>query len=128
MRLKDEAASTRKRALRKPGLSPGIGGAANESLSLRNDDTGARATRRTEESAVSSRGDEGPRASSEGDFYRLMDDGFGFYRCGDLKAARERWEKAAKLKPHDRAVQFNLRKLAETEKEEAVRAGSETLH
>jgi DNA-binding response OmpR family regulator len=128
MRLKDEAASTRKRAPRKAGLTPGIGGVANESLSPRSDGTGVGATRGTEEYAASSGGKEGSEASSAGNFYRLMDEGFGFYRCGDLKVARERWEKAANLRPHDRAVQFNLRKLAEKEKEEAARAGSETLH
>jgi len=128
MRLKDEAASTRKRAPKKARLTPGIGGVANESLGFQSDATGAGATRGAKRSAGNSGGEEGSEASSEGDFYRLIDDGFGFYRCGDLKAARERWEKAAKLKPHDRAVQFNLKKLAETEKEEAVRAGSESLH
>jgi DNA-binding response OmpR family regulator len=128
MRLKDEAASTRKRAFKKAGLTPGIGGVANESLTPPSDGIGEGAIRATEESAVSFGGEKGSDASSKGDFYRLMDDGFGFYRCGDLKAARERWEKAARLKPHDRAVQFNLRKLAEKEKEEEARAGSETLH
>jgi len=128
MRLKDEAASTRRRAFRKAGLSPGIGGVANETLTPRSDRTGAGATRSTEESAVSSGGREGREGSSVGDFYRLMDEGFDFYRCGDLRAARERWEKAATLRPHDRAVQFNLRKLAQKEKEEALRGGSETLH
>jgi CheY-like chemotaxis protein len=128
MRLKDEAASTRKRALRKAGLTPAVGGAANESLSPRSDSNEVRTMWGTEQSAASSIEGEGSEASSELEFYRLVDDGFGFYRGGDLKAARERWEQAAKLKPHDRAVQFNLRKLAEKEKEEAARPGSETLH
>jgi DNA-binding response OmpR family regulator len=129
MRRKDEAASTRKRALTNAGPTSRIGAAANESLSPRSDGGGEGTIRRAAEHAVSSGGEEGSKASSEGDFYRLMDDGFGFYRGGDLKAARERWEKAAKLRPHDRAVQFNLRKLAEKEKEEeAVRKRSDPLH
>ena len=129
MRLKDEAASTRKRALSKARLTPTIGGVADESRSPQSDGAREGATRGTDKHSVSSGGEAGSEAASEGDFYTLMDDGFGFYRCGDLKAARERWEKAVKLRPHDRAVQFNLRKLAEKEKEEAaVRPGSETLH
>ena len=129
MRLKDEAASTRKRGFRKAGLTPGTRGVANQSLGSRSDAAGEGATRGPEKHAVSSGAEEGSGASSERNFYRLMDDGFGFYRRGDLKAARERWEKAAVLRPHDRAVQFNLRKLAEKEKDEAaVRPGSETLH
>lgn len=128
MRLKDEAASARKGGLRRAGVAPGIGGAANQSLGPRSDGARERATRGTEKHSVSSGGKKYSEASSDGNFYRLMDDGFGFYRRGELRAARERWERAAVLRPHDRAVQFNLRKLAEKEKEEeAVRPGSESL-
>jgi DNA-binding response OmpR family regulator len=129
VRLKDEAASARKRRPRRPGKAPGIGGAANESLGPRSDGARERANPATEKHPVSSSGERESEAAAAAHFYRLMDDGFGFYRGGDLRAARERWEKAALLRPHDRAVQFNLRKLAEKEKDEdAVRPGSETLH
>jgi DNA-binding response OmpR family regulator len=129
VRLKDEAASARKRGPRKTGKAPEIGGAANESVGPRSDDAREGVNPVTEKPSVRSSGDKGSEASAAGHFYRLMDEGFGFYRGGDLRAARERWERAALLRPHDRAVQFNLRKLAEKEKdEEALRPGSETLH
>jgi hypothetical protein len=49
------------------------------------------------------------------DFYRLIDEGFEYFRKGDFPLARDRWEKAVDIRPDDRALRFNLKKLEEME-------------
>ena len=58
---------------------------------------------------------EQPSSLSDKNFYRFVDQGFDCYKTGDLQEARECWEKALELRPDDRSVQFNLKKLAEKE-------------
>ena len=103
MRLKDEAASARKREPRKTGMAPGIGVAANESLVPQSEPAQHGAAPASDKPAVNTGGQGGAGTLSGGDFYRLVDEGFVLYRGGDLPAARERWEKALVLRPHDRA-------------------------
>jgi hypothetical protein len=54
-----------------------------------------------------------PSSLSDKNFYRFVDQGFDCYKTGDLQEARECWEKALELRPDDRSVQFNLKKLVE---------------
>lgn len=129
MRLKDEAASARRREPKKGRMLVGMGGAANESHQPPSEPVQQGAGLGHGRREMSAEGQGGAEPLSDGDFYRLVDEGFVFYRSGDLRAARERWEKALGLRPHDRAVQFNLSKLAEKEKEEAGGpSGSEAIH
>jgi len=60
---------------------------------------------------------EGLPSPSEKKFYRLVDEGFDLFKMGDLLGARTKWEQALNLRPHDRGIQFNLKKLAERENE-----------
>jgi hypothetical protein len=48
-------------------------------------------------------------------FYRLIDEGFEYFRNGDFPLARDKWEKAIEIRPDDRALRFNLKKLEEME-------------
>lgn len=57
-----------------------------------------------------------PMSVASMDFYQMIDDGFEAYRRGDLKAARRFWEEAHELRPDDRAVLFNLRRLDQKER------------
>jgi CheY-like chemotaxis protein len=127
MRRKDEAAAARKRRKRKGTAMFGMGQTANQSLVLETEPAQQGANPGGENSASGTVAPRGPGPSQDGDFYGLLDEGFLFYRRGELQAARERWEKALGLRPHDRAVQFNLKKLAEKEQEEAA-SGPETIH
>lgn len=52
-----------------------------------------------------------------GEFYKLIDEGFEYFRKGDFSLARDRWEKAVDIRPNDRALRFNLKKLKEMEKQ-----------
>ena len=45
----------------------------------------------------------------------MIDEGFEYFRKGDFSLARERWEKAVNIRPDDRALRFNLKKLEEME-------------
>ena len=58
--------------------------------------------------------------SDDGDdekYYALVDDGFNHFRGGNYPSARQSWEMALEIKPDDRTVLFNLKKLAEKEQE-----------
>ena len=61
--------------------------------------------------------EEGLASLSEKEFYRLVDEGFDRFKMGDLPGARKKWEQALELRPDDRGIQFNLKKLAEKENE-----------
>jgi hypothetical protein len=119
MRRKDEAAAPRKRRKKRGTVMFGMEQAANQSPVLEMESVQQGANPGDGKPSAGMEDPQGPGPSQDGNFYRLLDEGFLFYRRGELQAARERWEKALGLRPHDRAVQFNLKKLAEKEKEEA---------
>ncbi|MEJ2428344.1 MAG: response regulator [Deltaproteobacteria bacterium] len=61
--------------------------------------------------------EEGLASLSDKEFYRFVDEGFDHFKMGDLLGARKKWEQALELRPDDRGIQFNLKKLAEKENE-----------
>ncbi len=68
-----------------------------------------------EEIIEAKKGREESPSLPQDDFYQLIDEGFEYFRKGDFPRARDRWEKAVDIRPDDRALRFNLKKLEEME-------------
>ena len=57
-------------------------------------------------------------AGDDEQYYTLVDEGFNYFWGGNYPSARQSWEKALEIRPNDRTVLFNLKKLAEKEQKE----------